>query len=158
MLRFTKQFLFGVASRPTHTRGAGLLSPSYNRREVYSRSHRYFFIFIFHFMVYIAGLSSKEPCHLMSRYLDCLVTRDGGGDLGSVGGGLLSALCEEEHVGTWTDAVKKQPLLPRESQPLAKGTHLQADLGGVQGEGEEVSKTGGSAGPQELHSCCGRYF
>lgn len=67
------------------------------------------------------------------------------------------AVCEEEHVGTWADAVQKQPL-PRESQPLAKGTHLQADLGSVQGEGEEVSKTGGSASPQELHSCCGRYF
>lgn len=94
MLRFTKQLLFGVASRPTHTRGAGLLSLSYNRwLEVYSRSHRYFLTFIFHFMVYIAGLSSKEPCHLMSRHL-----REGGGEQGSVGIG-FPQLCEEEHVG-----------------------------------------------------------
>lgn len=48
---------------------------------------------------------------------------------------------------TWADAVQKQPLLPHEKQPLAKGTHLQADLGSVQGEGEEVSKTGCCASP-----------
>jgi hypothetical protein len=104
VLRFTKQHLFGVASRPTHTRGAGLLSLSYNRwLEAESRSHRYFLTFIFHFMVYTAGLSSKEPCRLMSRHLDCLVTRDGGGDRRGVGDS-LPQLREEEHAETRADA------------------------------------------------------
>lgn len=54
-------------------------------------------------MVYTAGLSSKEPCGLMSRPLDCLVMRDGGGDRGHVGDS-LPQLCEEEHAGTRADA------------------------------------------------------
>lgn len=74
-----------------------------------------------------------------------MVLRDGGRDQSSVWSGLPPTLCEE--VGTWADAAQKQLLLPHESQPLAKGTHLQADLGSVQGEGEEVSKTGCRASP-----------
>lgn len=54
--------------------------------------------------------------------------------------------------------MRRQPLPPCESQPLANRTHLQADLGGVQGEGEEVSKTGRCARPQELHNRCGRHL
>lgn len=95
----------------------------------------------------------------MLRHLDCLVPRDGGGDQGSVGGSLPSALCEEDMLAHGLTLGRGSPfLLVNESQPLAKGTHLQADLGGVQGEGEEISKTGCSAGPQELYNCCGRHF
>lgn len=53
-------------------------------------------------MIYTAGLSSKEPCRLMSRHLDCLVMRDGGGDRGCVEDS-LPQLCEEEHAGTRAD-------------------------------------------------------
>lgn len=67
--------------------------------------------------------------------------------------GLLRRRCEEEPVADGAGAVLENSASPR-MRP--KGTYLQADFGCVQWEGEEVSKTGGCACPQELHSRCGR--
>lgn len=133
---------------PRYTRGASLLSLFYSRwLETYPSPHRYCLAFIFHFMAYKAGVSGTEPCHIISRHLDCFGPEGWRWGQNRAGSGLPLG-----------HAVQKQPLLPHESQPLAKGTHLQADLGGVQGEGEEVGETGGSPGPQELHHCCGRHL
>lgn len=63
-MQFTKQLSFDVA--PRHTRQAGLLSRFYFRWR-----HHYCLTFIFHSVVYKAGVSCKESCHIISRHLAC---------------------------------------------------------------------------------------
>lgn len=73
--------------------------------------------------------------------------------------GLLRVLCEKSTLADCRGCGGEASLSFDVNNDLwPKGTYLQADLGCVQGKGEEVSKTGGRACSQELHSCCGRHL
>ena len=69
---------------------------------------------------------------------------------------LLRVLCEEGQAGRCRRCPGGElgPSIVENSDPWPKGTYLQADLGCVQWKGEEVSKAGCRARPQELHSRC----
>lgn len=80
--------------------------------------------------------------------------------VGSGVSGLLRVLCEEERAGRHCRCPggELSPSADGSNDPRPKGAYLQADLGRVQWKGEEVSKAGRCARPQELHSRCGRHL